>query len=115
FGTEFRADRPNALVGGIERQEHARQVILCLDARQIEVRQDMPDAVEPLHGGLAGRSRSNGMVFDAAECAEHVDASPLNADISAGPSMTGTAGLAMRAAIGNQRESTIRESTGFGI
>src|SRR3954467_11345577 len=39
----------------------------------------------------------------------------LNADISAGPTMTGTAGLAMRAAIENQQESTIRESTGFGI
>ena len=75
----------------------------------------MPDAVEPFYRGFAGRSRSIGLSVDAAECAEHVDASPLNADISAGPTMTGAAGLAMRGAIENQQESTIRCSTGFGI
>ncbi|WP_275167821.1 hypothetical protein [Bradyrhizobium sp. CSS354] len=75
----------------------------------------MPDAVEPFYRGIAGRSRSNGVMVDAAECAEHVDASPMNADISAGSALNGTAGLAIRSAIGNQRGSTIRYSTGFGI
>ena len=69
---EFGQDHANALVGGIERAERASHVILRVDRRYIEARQNFADAVQSLDGRLPGRAGPHGLRINAAECAEHI-------------------------------------------
>ncbi|MCP1778599.1 3-hydroxyisobutyrate dehydrogenase-like beta-hydroxyacid dehydrogenase [Bradyrhizobium japonicum] len=71
LGAELGENRANAFVGGIERQQRAGHVVLRVDCRYVDARQDFADAGQSLDGHLGGRVGPNGMVIDAAECAEH--------------------------------------------
>src|SRR6476659_1017384 len=69
---EFGQHRSNAFAGRVERPQRAVQVVLVPDRRYVEVRQDLPDSVEPFDGRIDGRLGPDGIVIDAGGCAEQI-------------------------------------------